>query len=225
MAAAIFSVSYDSVDKRQRFLGKGSVLGCGYGMGAPKFQQTCLAQGQNVPLQLARKAVTRYRETNYRIPKAWKSVEEAFRKAIFEPDSPIRRFRCIFFRKGVGTYIKLPSQRCLCYRDARVVDGRIVYKGVNPVTKKWEDIETYGGKLVENIVQAVARDILVEAMLRIDAHPDYTMLMTVHDEVVAQAQADDADENEFNDLVRQVPEWAEGCPVDSETWIGKRYRK
>jgi DNA polymerase len=96
---------------------------------------------------------------------------------------------------------------------------------VHPKTKQWWRGDTYGGTLVENIVQATARDLMAEAMLRVEATGKYRVLMTVHDEVVAECDEGTGDLKEFERLVAEVPRWAEGCPVNAEGWIGQRYRK
>jgi DNA polymerase len=95
---------------------------------------------------------------------------------------------------------------------------------VNSLTKKWERTGTYGGKLVENIVQAVARDIMAEAMLRVEAK-GYKLVMSVHDELVAETPRGRGSVAEFENELTKPPLWAAGCPIDAKGWRGKRYRK
>lgn len=95
----------------------------------------------------------------------------------------------------------------------------------NSVTRQWERKETYGGELVENATQATARDLMAEAMLRVDNHPDYDLLLSVHDEEIAECDEDKGSVEEFEALMEELPDWAEGCPVDAEGWEGSRYRK
>lgn len=95
----------------------------------------------------------------------------------------------------------------------------------NSVTRQWERKETYGGELVENATQATARDLMAEAMLRVDNHPDYDLLLSVHDEEIAECDEDKGSVEEFEALMEELPDWAEGCPVDAEGWEGYRYRK
>lgn len=95
----------------------------------------------------------------------------------------------------------------------------------NSVTRQWERKETYGGELVENATQATARDLMAEAMLRVDSHPDYDLLLSVHDEEIAECDEDKGSVEEFEALMEELPDWAEGCPVDAEGWEGYRYRK
>lgn len=92
-------------------------------------------------------------------------------------------------------------------------------------TRQWVRKATYGGELVENITQATARDLMAEAMYRVDQHPDYDILLSVHDELIAECEADKGDVKEFEALMAETPAWAEGCPVAAEGWKGRRYRK
>ena len=116
---------------------------------------------------------------------------------------------------------------------ARLKDGKygpqIIYKGVNQTTKKWEDTETYGGKLVENIVQGIARDCLAEAMLRVDAL-GYDIVMHVHDEMivdVATTSTGGADValQEINEAMGAPIDWAPGLPLKGDGYVCDFYRK
>lgn len=92
-------------------------------------------------------------------------------------------------------------------------------------TRQWVRKATYGGELVENITQATARDLMAAAMYRVDQHPDYDILLSVHDELIAECDAGTGDVKEFEALMAETPDWAEGCPVAAEGWKGRRYRK
>lgn len=100
----------------------------------------------------------------------------------------------------------------------------------NSKTRKWERKETYGGELVENATQATARDLMAEAMWRVDQHDEYDLLLSVHDEEIAEIDDEiiavkEDPIKEFEDMMAELPEWAEGCPVEAEGWMGTRYRK
>jgi DNA polymerase len=97
--------------------------------------------------------------------------------------------------------------------------------GVDPYTKKWCRHDTYGGMIVENITQAVARDLMAEAMLRAHEGDTYDVVLSVHDELIAEADEGEGDVREFEDLMAGLPDWAEGCPVTAEGWSGGRYKK
>lgn len=230
MAATIFNVPYGEISGDQRTVGKVAVLGCGYGLGAIGFMGHISGYGMEVNEPLAVKTVKAYRRKNSRIVGSWYALEDAVRSAIKWPGRTFSAFMC---KVRVQTFqgrrymaVRLPSERTLVYVDPRIsIHDEVTYKGVDQKTSVWSEVATYGGKLVENVVQAVARDILADAMLRVEAHPSYDMLLTVHDELISEADPEDADLQEFTDLVRETPDWAQGCPIDAEGWIGERYRK
>lgn len=98
------------------------------------------------------------------------------------------------------------------------------YKYVDGVTKQWTEGPTYGGSLVENITQAICRDILASALLRISQR-GYAVVMHVHDEIVCEVPEGFGSVEEFEAIMAEQPAWAEGFPIKAEAWRGKRYRK
>ena len=92
------------------------------------------------------------------------------------------------------------------------------------MTRKWSEQRTYGGRLTENAVQAIARDLLAEAMLRLDSR-GWEVVLSVHDELVAECDEEFADLDAFTSLMEASPKWAKGCPIEAEGWISGRYRK
>ena len=122
----------------------------------------------------------------------------------------------------------------LSYYDPQIKEKRTPWGAIKPCVTymsvnsmggyKWERTHTYGGKLVENITQAVARCMLSEAMLRVDK-AGYPIVLHVHDEIVAEVPEDFGSLEEFETLMAKTPAWAEGCPIKAEGWRGKRYRK
>lgn len=229
MAAQIYRARRENVTKDQRFVGKQAVLGCGYGMGAAKFHATCLKVGNvDIPLPECQRIVEMYRFNRPRVKQLWYDTEAHFRNALEgHPNSMYQGVRV-----GGVPYIrgKLPSGRYLYYArptmawetDPRSGRNHLVlrYWGQNTYTRKWEAVKTYGGKLVENRVQAISRDIMAHSMLRLDSN-DYTVLLTVHDEIVSA----DGDLEKFGKLMQEPPPWASGLPVGVETFRCERYRK
>ena len=100
----------------------------------------------------------------------------------------------------------------------------LTYWSVDSMTKRWQKTPTYGGKLTENAVQAASRDLMAEAMLRLEA-AGYPIVLTVHVEVVAEVPEGFGSLAEFERIMSVVPAWAAGCPIQAKGWRGKRFRK
>ena len=123
--------------------------------------------------------------------------------------------------------MRLPSGRNLVYRNARLEHGRITFWGVNQYTRRWQELDTYGGKLVENATQAVARDLLADAVVKLEGEFPGALRTTIHDEIVAQCGEDDADEllNGMLSTMSRPEQWANGMPLSAAGGVSKRYRK
>jgi DNA polymerase len=127
-------------------------------------------------------------------------------------------------------FVELPSGRRLSYVRPRLVEGeygkKLQYWGVNQETKKWGLVDTYGGKLTENIVQAIARDCLAETMLALDAE-NYKICIHIHDEVVIETPVENAErelENICKTMGREIP-WAKGLPLSAAGYLTPYYKK
>lgn len=232
MAAKVFNVSVDNVSPEQRRIGKNLVLGCGYGLGGAKFVEYCANVGVYITEEFSFEAVNAYRDAHKQIQQYWKDCERAFRHAATKRTEcnvgPVR-----FGYVDGWVYIQLPSGRRLYYWDVQVEvlpprHGKpafnITYHG-DPETPLWDGREKlYGGKIVENIVQAVARDIMVNGMLK--AHKaGYNLVSTVHDEVISEQENGKGRMEEYVALLCDLPKWAIGCPVTAEGFETQRYRK
>lgn len=231
MAAVIFKRAVSTIEKPspEYQLGKNTILGCGFGMGEKKFAKTT-----GVDAETAELAVTTYRQSYARIPLFWKNLNEAAVEAVLHPNEVRSVGRLHFIKRGSYLWIKLPGGRALAYAVPRVVDRplpwdkektvpAVEYSGVNSYNRKWERMALYGGLLAENTVSATARDLLAEAMLRCE-QAGYPMVLSVHDEVVAEVAAS-RPTGPVLELMKVLPTWAEGCPVDAEGWVSHRYRK
>lgn len=163
----------------------------------------------------------------------WADIEEAAIRAVQQPGTVFTLGRLRFRVSGSFLFMQLPSGRCLCYPYPKVEAKRtpwgstkdlVTFFGQDTLTRKWGRTSTYGGKLTENAVQAIARDLLAEALVRLeDAGVD--TVLHVHDEAVFHADPGVEDCEHVCSLMSQVPGWAEGLPVATEGWIGERYRK
>jgi len=138
----------------------------------------------------------------------------------------------IFAMVGANLVCKLPSGTNLVYPDARVAQDEtpwgamkntLTYRAQIEITLQYIRIKTYGGKLAENITQAVARDLLADALLRVD-NAGFDIAFHVHDEIVVDARPGQ-DLQQFETLMAEAPKWAAGIPIAVEAWKGKRYRK
>ena len=209
-----------------RQLGKQAVLGCGYGMGHVTFQKTCLKYGIDVDQTLAQRAVNAYRDTFKKVVAMWYAQERAMKAAI-QTKKPIKCGMVSWDMCARGRdflYCTLPSGRRLAFHKPSVEGGSVKYFTTDSYTKKYIKKETYGGKIIENIIQAIARDILAQAMLEAEK-AKYKIVLTVHDELVSEVPEGWGSVEEFNKIITKVPEWAKGCPIDAEGWRGKRYKK
>jgi DNA polymerase bacteriophage-type len=233
MAAVIFGVPLSKVTKAMREVGKRAILGCGYGMGWKKFQATCKQFGMEVDEELAQRAVNAYRSLNQPVPILWKNLERAAIMAVRNKGTAYTINRTKWWVKDNFLWCELPSGRRLAYYGPEIrweptpwdeKMPRLYHWGVNGYTRKWECAGTYGGKLTENVVSAIARDLMVEAMLRIEK-AGYTVTLSVHDEILAEREIGQGSLEEFENLMAECPAWAEGAPVRVEGWKGKRYRK
>lgn len=223
MAQRIFDST--EINSLKRFVGKQTVLGCGFGMGlnGKRFVKTCRQHNVSIALETAQRAVRVYRSTYRAIPSYWKNTERAAIEAVLTR-KPIRLGKVIWFVKGDFLYVKLPSGRCLAYHKPEIHEMSLTHMGINSETKAYERQTTWGGILVENVVQATARDIMVAGMFNVE-EKDYKVLLTVHDEVMSERNVKSGTLKEYNKLLSNVPSWAKDCPIKVESWIGRRYKK
>lgn len=222
-ASQMFGIPIEEVDKGLRQKGKIAELALGY-QGGPGALKQMGALNMGLEEGELQGLVDDWRRANPNIVQFWKDVQRAATKAL-KTRRPIKLGKLSFnYRKGF-LLIKLPSGRNLAYARAKVESGdygdKICYDGQGDkayFTKQ----ETYGGKLVENIVQATARDILAEALLRIE-DAGHDVVFHVHDEAIIEGSGMTIEE--VNNLMAQAPEWAEGLPLNSEGYVTKYYMK
>ena len=215
---------------RHRFTVSGVLVhNCGYqgGVGAMKRMD----KGGTIPEDELQSVVDQWRGANPNVVKLWRNCELAARTVI-EEHRTIRLKNGIAFGYINGNlFIKLPSGRKLCYWNTRLMmdprDGRehIVYMGVNQETKQWGETETYGGKLVENITQAIARDCLAISMQRVAAL-GYNIVMHVHDEMIVDVPIEDTDAlDRINACMGEAIPWAPGLPLRGDGYETPFYMK
>lgn len=230
-AAKMFKVPIESIGKDSALRQKGKIaeLALGYqgskgaliNMGALKMG---LKERELIEL------VTAWRGANKNIVKLWQQVEMAAVTAVEQRRAvKLQHNLEFFFDRGI-LFIKLPSGRKLSYINARLkldFDFNkyiITYEGIDQTNKRWTALKTYGGKLVENIVQAIARDCLAEAMLRLYEN-GYKIVMHIHDEVVLEVPENFGSLEEVQETMAEPIAWAKGLHLTAEAFESKYYRK
>lgn len=228
--------------KIRRGFGKDAILGCGYGMGANTFYQRCIANGDLRPLfdsgaydwDFIANLIRTYRTTYSRIPEFWKAVEKAFKWVIKYPHEHVgiadkidRGRSFLRFWNNSGTVnIQLPSGRCLTYRHCAL---KQTTRGSQI---RWHYGHLWGGSITENIVQAVARDLLAYWILEMDK-AGLKVVLHSHDEIICMIEKDhsppptaaDMDLDKMLTIMCTGPDWVEGLPLDAEGCLAERYQK
>jgi DNA polymerase len=227
MAQDIYDRPITKADKAERSLGKIAVLGLGYQMGWSKFQATCEKFGIVIDDEMAERVVRIYREKFERVKKLWWNTEDAACEAVSRKGVVVKQDRISWIRRDRFLYCVLPSGRQLAYPDPELRKRQtpwgaekwaLTFMGVNSFNRKWQRQTTYGGSLVENIVQAISRDLMAAALQRIEASGTYIPVLSVHDEAIAEATCGQGDVKEFEALTAAVPTWAAGMPIEAEGW-------
>ena len=248
-AEQMFKLPAGSVDKKSpyRFKGKVAELALGYqgGAGALKTMgalEMGLTEEELEPIKDA------WREANPEIVNLWYSCERAAKSAVLQKIPVVipiarRQSKLEFICESGFLFIELPSGRRLAYVKPRIEtedlfrvkadgtkmmiarEGSLTYEGLDQKTKQWTRLPTYGGKLVENITQAIARDLLAESMLALDAE-GYTMLTTVHDEIIMEEDVDgERNVKTAEEVMGRSIKWAEGLPLRGDGFETPYYMK
>ncbi len=227
-ASRMFHVPKDTIVKghpnyEYRQKGKGAVLSCGYGGGVGALKN----MGAKMPEEEMQPLVDAWRAANPKIVKLWKALERAAFHVI-ENKTSAKVGRLRLYLKDQKMFIRLPGGRELCYIDPHFTTNRfggrsIAYMGIG-TNHQWTEIETFGGKICENICQSVARDLLAHTMVNVEG-AGYPIVFHVHDEVVVEKAALEGSLEEVCDLMCQGPTWAEGLPLLATGYECTYYRK
>ena len=212
-------------------------LALGYQGGVAAFQKMAKGYGVKLTDAEADEIKIKWRNKHPNVVQWWYDMQDAALDAIREPGSVHRvwsKYAEILFRVvGSFLFMRLPSGRSICYPYPAIVDkltpwGELLpavsYMGIDTFSKKWCQQSAYGGMLFNNAVQGIARDILAEAMMRLEAN-GYPVVLHVHDEIVCETRVDNGSLDQFESLMCELPEWAKGLPITAEAWSGERYRK
>lgn len=221
MASAIYGKEVDQITKEERFVGKTTILGAGYGMGAAKFQAQLKTFAVDVSLEECQRIISVYRSTYEKIPALWRQGQSCISAIITNNAAQFGEQEAVEFDCAKAGF-RLPSGLWQKYDGLhKVVDaeGKEQYEYK---TRKGM-VKIYGGKLTENICQAVARCVIAEQMLKIAKR--YKVVLTVHDAVACiapEAEAKEAQEY-VETCMRWRPDWAKTLPLNCESGMGRSY--
>ena len=225
-ASQMFKVPVEKhgINGHLRQKGKIAELACGYGGGVGALKAFG-ADKMGLTEEEMQTIVTQWRAASPTIPRFWRDTENAAKRALENPGKTFT-IPCgvKYLRDRDGLRCKLPSGRILTYWGARLDnDGNICFMGQNQTTRKWEKTETWGGKLVENIVQAFARDCLAVALIRLD-EAGFKTVFHVHDEIVAEAP-DGSSWEDMAEIMARPIDWAPGLLLRADGYVTKFYMK
>ena len=227
-ASSMFHVPMEEITKGSPLRQKGKLaeLGLGFG-GASGALVSMGALDMGLTEEELPPLVAAWRKANPHITQFWWDVDAAAIKAVTEKQKT-KVGKIIFEYMSGILFITLPSGRKLSYVKPRMAVNRfgrdgLTYEGIAE-NKKWSRIETYGPKLVENIVQGTARDLLAEAMLRVEKS-GYPIVMHCHDEIIAEVPEGSGSVDEMCEVMAVQPEWAEGLPLRADGYQCSFYQK
>jgi DNA polymerase len=224
MASAIYGKGVSEITKDERFVGKTTILGCGYGMGASKFQLQLKNFGVQIELEEAKRIIDTYRATYPKITELWKSAAASLKAILQNQQTTLGRDGVLKIQGNSG--VLLPNGLYLRYTNLRLVENgegktELVYD-----TKKGKAIiptRIYGGKVIENVCQALARIIIGDQMLMVAKK--YRVVMTVHDAIACIVPTEQVEvAQEYVEMcMRTRPDWGMGLPLNCEAGAGASY--
>lgn len=234
-ASKMFNVPIEEIGKGSPLRQKGKVaeLACGY-QGGPGALKAMGADKMGLSDSELNQLIEGWRKSNPNIVSLWKELETAVKKAIKTGESQFAaKDRLKAFIKGDWLFIRLPSGRHLAYAYPDLEESsfgdKITYMGMSQTTNSWCRQDTYGGKLVENVVQAIARDCLADSMLAIDALNQYTggldIVMHVHDEIIVESDQAELGLLAMEEIMKSETPWAKGLQLKGDGFIADYYKK
>ena len=216
MASQIYNKDESDITKEERFVGKSVILGSGYGMGHEKFKNQLAGFGVDIDIEEARNIIRIYRDTYAYIPALWREANRCLNALHRGQSCSLGKYPKAIYLDRDGFI--LPNEMLLTYPDLQIDnENNYSYQARNTRTK------IYGGKVIENVCQALARCIISWQMILIAER--YKVALTVHDSLVCVVKEQEAEEAQhfIEAVMRTSPEWAEGLPLDCESGIGKNY--
>jgi DNA polymerase I-like protein with 3'-5' exonuclease and polymerase domains len=221
MASRIYGKAEEDITKDERFVGKTTILGAGYGMGALKFQSQLKTFGFDMEIEEARRVIKIYREANWKINKLWRDAQQIL-VSLNRNDMPFSLGKGQVLRTvPEENAIKLPSGLLMRYEDLDYETGEMGEEFSYQTRRGRTRI--YGGKVVENVCQAIARCIIGEQMLLINKK--HRVVLTVHDSIATCVKDEEVEDAQtyIEECMRWTPDWADGLPINCESGTGKTY--
>jgi DNA polymerase len=224
MASAIYGKDVSEITKDERFVGKTTILGCGYGMGAAKFQAQLKNFNVAIELDEAKRIIDTYRATYPKITELWKSAASALKAVLQNQQTTLGRDGVLKIEGSKG--ILLPNTLYLRYPNLRILQNDEGKSELMYDTKKGKAViptRIYGGKVIENVCQALARIVIGEQMLMVAKK--YRVVMTVHDAIACIAPEDEIERaTEYVEMcMRSRPDWGMDLPLNCEAGHGLSY--
>ena len=233
----LHKVPYDEVTKEQRQVAKSAVLGSLFGQGPKGLVKYAESMGVKLTEAQAKQAVDGYRSSYSRVKALWASCESAAIQATEHPGNPFRAGNKLTLKVAKNAlWAQLPSGRLLAWQRPQIEEiltpwGQLK-KGVtvhsqNTFTRQWSRNQLIGSSIFQSAVQAVARDLLAEAITGLDKYANIMIVMLCHDEILCEVKEEDAESAQviISDSMSRAPVWAEGLPLACEGWTNKRYQK
>jgi DNA polymerase len=218
----------DITPEERQVSGKIPELACGYQGSVGAFATMGALYGVNLPEHTVLTIVEAWRTAHPKTKALWYGSERAAKEAINNPGTRQQAGKLAFRYEGDSGWLRmlLPSGRYVCYPGAEIdFGGKLSYMGVNQYTRKWERLDTYGGKLVENATQAASRDVLAHGMWHAE-EAGYEIVLHVHDELICETPDDAAYSAEgLSALMAAGPQWSVGLPLAAAGFETPRYRK
>lgn len=224
-ATGIYNREITPKDKDERQIGKVAVLALGYQGGVGAFQTMAKAYRVEVKDEDADRIKVAWRKAHPKIVRFWYALEAAAQNAVRHKGHAFEAGPITFRVVGNFLFAKLPSGRRLAYYHPTIGHDGLEFWGTDSkLGGRWGKLNTYGGKLCENVTQAVARDLLAESMLRLENH-GYNVVASIHDEVICELPRGVGSLEHMEEFMCELPDWASGLPMDAEGFECERYRK
>jgi len=235
-AAAVYGIPVEAVDEDsfERFIGKTAELACGYQGGVGAFSAMANTFGVEIDPALAERTVAGWREANKPIVNLWYRVQEAAIEAVISGHSRtagVGPGQVEYSMDGSFLICRLPSGRALHYPYPEIHENpkfggpQLTFKGRHPKTKQFVRLQTYGGRLVENAVQASSNDIMRQAMKNLEA-AGFPLVLQIYDEALCEVPIESIDPVAYRQAMTDLPPWAAGFPLAAGSpWTGREFRK